>query len=241
MSLYLSILYVVAFSVLVSAGIGFAARKFVRKYLQTGVLPFLSGSAVTLLLGYFMMSFFRFGFYSVATAGLAFLVYVLFIGLWHDQTGRFTRWAGISASVILVAGLFFLFLVSSQKGADQTYLLPMGFEGCVLVNYEVEGAPPLKIEDNEIVYHVPEDGIIDTSSPMDFGWVSEEHSGSYRSRAFYVDQAGNTMQELPQEKIRFGANGSMKEEGKPERTYYYQLIGDEDVLTEGCPALEIPR
>ncbi|WP_154665508.1 DUF6843 domain-containing protein [Bacillus andreraoultii] len=36
--------------------------------------------------------------------------------------------------------------MNEQEGINQTYFLPNGFEGCVVINYNVKGAPPLKIE-----------------------------------------------------------------------------------------------
>ncbi|KZE37166.1 hypothetical protein AV656_11335 [Bhargavaea cecembensis] len=233
-------LYAGAFSMLISAGIGFAVRLFLQKFFKSGMLPLVSGGAMTLLLSYLIMSFFKFGFYSATMAGVALLVYALFLGLWNDRTGSITRRAGMTLSVLFVAALIYLSAISSQPGVDQTYLLPLGFKGCVLINYEVEGAPPLKVEDNdnEIVYHVPDGGIINTSSPMEFGWVSNENSGPLQLRAFFVDEVGNKVQELPRENILFGANGSIQEEGKPERTYYFQLFGSKEVETEGCPAVE---
>lgn len=36
--------------------------------------------------------------------------------------------------------------VGGDRGVDQTYLLPSEFEGCVVINYNVKGALPLKIE-----------------------------------------------------------------------------------------------
>ncbi len=129
-------------------------------------------------------------------------------------------------------------LIAIQEGVDQTYLLPMGFEGCVVINYNVKGARPLKIDNNEIVYKVPKSGVLNTSSPSDFGWVNEQHSGGYQLRAFYVDGKGNKIKELHQEKIRLGANGAAQEEGKPERQYSYQIFGSEDIENKGCPALD---
>lgn len=236
--MYITMLDAGVLVVIVSVVIGFGVHRLLHKFWKSRALLFVTGSAVTLLLSYVMMSFFRFEIFATATVGLAFLVYVSIVGLSNERTGRLTHWAGISVIIILVAGLGYLFADSSKPGVDQTYLLPMGFEGCVLVNYKMEGAPPLKIEDNEIVYQVPDDGIIYTSSPADFGWVSKEHSGPHQTRAFYVDEAGNAVQELPLEKIRFGANGSMQEDGKLEKTYSYQLFGSEEVEREGCPALE---
>jgi hypothetical protein len=145
---------------------------------------------------------------------------------------------GIAVLVLIFLGVMYKFLVN-QKGVDQTYLLPLGFEGCVVINYNVDGAKPLKIENNEIVYKVPKSGILYTSSPFDFGWVNEKHSGAYQLRAFYVDEKGEIIEELPQEKIRFGANGATQEEGKPEKHYFYQIFGSEEIENKGCPALSL--
>lgn len=238
--MYITTLYQVALMVLASAGIGFVVRQLLHKFRKPDVLTLLSGFAVTLLFCYLTKTIFGIEFYGVALAVLAFLFYVLFIGLWNNRKESLTKRAGMIVSALFIAAVLYLSAIDSEPGVDETFLLPMGFEGCALINYEVEGAPPLKIENNEIMYRVPNDGIINTSSPMHFVWVSKENSGPYRLRAFYVDQAGNKVEELPPEKIRFGANGSMKEEGKPERTYYYQLFGDEEVEAEGCPALKIP-
>lgn len=127
--------------------------------------------------------------------------------------------------------------INEQEGVDQTYFLPKGFEGCVVINYNVKGAPPLKIEGDGIIYQVPKTGIVNTSSSYDFGWVNEKHSGSYQLYAYYVDENGSIIEEVPQENIRFGANGSTQEEGKEEKHFYYQIFGSEEVEKAGCPAL----
>lgn len=143
---------------------------------------------------------------------------------------------GIAGVVLLLIGAMYTFLVD-EKGVNQTYLLPNGFEGCVVIHYDVAGAKQLEIENNEIIYEVPNDGMIYTSSPYDFGWVNEKHSGAHQVRAFYVDENGERIEQLPQEKIRFGANGSIQKEGEQEKHYFYQIIGSEEIENEGCPAL----
>ncbi|MFP7296879.1 DUF6843 domain-containing protein [Neobacillus niacini] len=142
----------------------------------------------------------------------------------------------IAVLVLTFLGLMYEFFVN-QEGVDQTYILPSGFEGCVVINYNVEGAKPLKIKNNEIVYKVPKSGILNTSSPFDFGWVNDKHSGAYQLRAFYADEKGEILEELPQEKIKFGATGAIQEEGKPEKHYFYQIFGSEEIENKGCPAL----
>lgn len=144
---------------------------------------------------------------------------------------------GINLLVLILLGVTFKFIID-QNGVDQTYLLPNGFEGCVMINYDVEGAPPLKIEDNEIVYKVPESGIINTSSSYDFGWTNEEHSGSFQLSAFYVGDDGKTLEELPQKKIRFGGTESVQKEKQPMTHHYYQIFGSKEMEDKGCSALD---
>ncbi len=137
--------------------------------------------------------------------------------------------------LFIVVGI--LYFAINNKGVDQTYLLPMNFKGCVVIYYGEKEAPPLKMKNNEIIYKVPKDGIIYTSSPQEFGWVNNEKSGEFQLSAFYVDETGKKIEELPQEEIRFGATGSVQEEGKPERKHYYQIFGSKDVENQGCPAV----
>ena len=134
--------------------------------------------------------------------------------------------------LILITGLTYIWIQDNKKGVDQIYLLPDDFEGCAIIYYDIKDAPPLKIENNTITYDVPEDGIILTSSPMDFGWVNKNHSGSYQLYAYYVDKNGKKVRELPQENIQFGATGS-----NDEQDFYYQFFGREGIEERGCPAV----
>ena len=142
--------------------------------------------------------------------------------------------AGAGLILMLLAGAALLFY--EEEGVDQTYLLPAGFEGCVLIRYDIPDAPKLKIEDSEILYTVPEDGIIETSSPYDFGWVNENHSGGYELNAFYIDGEGKRTGQVPQEEIGFGANGSSQKNGRGhEEHFYYQFFGKDASEKASCP------
>ncbi|CAM3280007.1 hypothetical protein EDM52_11970 [Brevibacillus invocatus] len=158
---------------------------------------------------------------------------------------KLTTMAKIKISVAIVFILLFAGIAAfiftkgvGQKGVDQTFLLPMDFEGCVVIYYDHKDALPLQIVNNEIIYSVPKDGVIRTSSPMEFGWVNKNSSGAYRTRAFYVDRYGKKIDELPQEDIRFGATGSVQEQGGFEQKHFYQIFGSEEVEERRCPQLE---
>lgn len=144
---------------------------------------------------------------------------------------------GFTFLVLLTAFLTYLF-VENRNGTNQTYLLPDQFEGCVVIYYDIEGAEPLTVDDNTITYKVPADGIIHTSSPYHFGWVNENHSGSHQIEAFYVDEEGTIVEELPQENIRFGASGSVQEDNKAPQDYFYQIFGTKETENRGCPQVE---
>lgn len=136
---------------------------------------------------------------------------------------------GVFLLVAAVSGSLYFILNPSKKGMDEVYLLPDRFEGCVFVYYDVLGAPPTIVEENQIVYEVPEDGIIQTSSPMDFGWAYKDNSGAYQTTIFYVDDAGNKIKELPMEFLSFGANGSYQENDRREQHYMYAVFGSDEI------------
>lgn len=96
---------------------------------------------------------------------------------------------------------------------------------------------PALCSDDGIIYKVPKGGIVNTSSSYDFGWVNENHSGSYQLYDYYVDENGTIIEEVPKENIRFGPNGSTQAEGKAEKYFDYQIFGSEEVEKDGCPAL----
>ncbi len=77
-------------------------------------------------------------------------------------------------------------------------------------------------------------GIIYTSSSYSFGWVNEKHSGFHQVNAFYVDKNGKIIEKLPEEKIRFGANREIEEDGKPKVEMFYQIFGTKEDEDKGC-------
>ncbi|WP_046176203.1 DUF6843 domain-containing protein [Domibacillus indicus] len=65
-----------------------------------------------------------------------------------------------------------------EKGIDKVYLLPDGFnKESVVVNFNVDGAPPLEVKENKIVYTIPESGVLTTSSDSS---IQERHSRANR-------------------------------------------------------------
>jgi hypothetical protein len=54
------------------------------------------------------------------------------------------------------------------------YLVPDGFSGWVMIEFEVAGAPPLPSEDGQRLFIVPRDGTLQTSSPQELGRIVKE-------------------------------------------------------------------
>lgn len=80
--------------------------------------------------------------------------------------------------VLLVSGasavlLFAGYLIFTHRSA-QHYYLPKGFTGWVTVKFEKKGAPPLVEKDGVVEYHIPQNGILETSSKLVTGWSRDE-------------------------------------------------------------------
>ena len=70
----------------------------------------------------------------------------------QERTLTLTRW-------ILCAAIA-LFLIACERGREEIYLLPEGFEGPFMVKFLNPDAPPVEIESGAHVYRIPEDGIL---------------------------------------------------------------------------------
>jgi hypothetical protein len=105
------------------------------------------------------------------------------------------RLFAVIAGLLLVAGaaafLFFrssmasegVYRVAHAVGLDaappERHIVPEGFQGWAVVHYGVEGAPPLRHEDDALIVEYPASGRRDTSSP------APEHDG-FIQRGYYM-------------------------------------------------------
>lgn len=76
------------------------------------------------------------------------------------------------------------------------FLIPQGYVGWVLIEYDVQGAPPLPQLGSYRVYSVPRDGLLRTSSGLQRGWARDLYT--------FVDAQGKRT-ELAQ--TRWGKGG----------------------------------
>ncbi|MEQ8818902.1 MAG: hypothetical protein RLY93_01560 [Sumerlaeia bacterium] len=87
-----------------------------------------------------------------------------------------------AAVFLLVAGalayVFFVGLDPDRKPprrAPMTFVLPAGFSGEIKVLYEVEGAPPLPVDEaGHVLLDIPPSGRLETSSPLEYGQSADD-------------------------------------------------------------------
>jgi len=101
--------------------------------------------------------------------------------------------AVIVAVVLVVGAAVFLFFRSSiasegvyrvatavglDAAAPERHVVPDGFKGWVVVHYGVEGAPPLREDDDALILEYPATGRLDTSTPA-------PDEGGFIQRGYY--------------------------------------------------------
>lgn len=114
----------------------------------------------------------------------------------------YNKFAWTLTSLLGVCVLFFIvYLINpdmvQQKRDPSLFLIPQDFEGMVTINYDQMGFAPLPRDGAYIVYEIPPDGILNTSTP-------EPPIGTGDDLYVEVDEAGNR-QEIPLELIQGGA------------------------------------
>ena len=86
---------------------------------------------------------------------------------------------------------------SDDVASEINYHFSENQTACAFIFYDVEDAPPLTMEDRVIDYHFNDQNIITTSSSVDFGWKSEENSGSHDKNFYKADGSEIGQNNLP--------------------------------------------
>ncbi len=118
----------------------------------------------------------------------------------------------ILISFIILAILYFGLLFyahSPQKGGR--YYFPEKYAGWVCVSYEVEGKPPLDIQDDFLILKIPENGILKTSS-------NPRLSPLYDEYYYYTEEGAREAEE-----IEFGGGFTRQTEGEKAFTSYFWI------------------
>ncbi|NLP50058.1 hypothetical protein [Bacillus sp. RO1] len=130
--------------------------------------------------------------------------------------------------VILCVGLLSYFYLYDRKapGVDEVFLLPEGFQGCIYIFHNQPGEEELKIVDNQVVYEVPENGRIVTSSPQNFlvnlGW--------HKIYVKYTNEEGAASQEMKDVTALYrGGTSTINIDKTTEKSWYLF-----DTSTETC-------
>jgi hypothetical protein len=119
-----------------------------------------------------------------------FLFWPTLAGLFFSAvgSGRKRFWA---LSSCLITGLWWLSLAMTaaiSMGApiarhSARFLIPADFVGWVEVNYGARNMPALQIEDGVLIFRIPSDGVLATSSALEEGWAKDQY--------FYYSQDGS--------------------------------------------------
>lgn len=80
-------------------------------------------------------------------------------------------------TLALLTGLALWLSVSARNSTRHAsrFLIPDGYTGWVRVEFDVQGAPPLPIEDGQYILKIPPDGVLRTSSAEQYGWAKDHY------------------------------------------------------------------
>ena len=135
----------------------------------------------------------------------------------------------VALSLVIMVSFDTGIMSFGTEGADRTYLLPNGFEGCVVVEYNVKGAETLNVKNNEVIYNVPESGIVETSTTYE-EWWDNGGKGLHEVNAFYVGEDGEKIRELEEYEIQGGGSSSTTEDEKPTVYRDYESFGPAGIV-----------
>ena len=82
--------------------------------------------------------------------------------------------------IVLALGLLIWYLLGEASFRDETYLIPSGFEGPVLILYNRPEGQPARYEGNSLIYDVPSTGV------MQVQWGTQ----NVRTHYWYVNSDG---------------------------------------------------
>ena len=100
-------------------------------------------------------------------------------GTWifPESTKRSTRIVVGVFTLAFLIGLAWWLSASARNSTRPAsrFLIPEGYTGWVRIEFEVQGAPSLPLENGEFILKVPTDGVLQTSSPEQYGWAKDHY------------------------------------------------------------------
>lgn len=159
-------------------------------------------------------------------------------GGYMDKKRTMKIWGIIGVFIIVFIGVFTWYYQKNYRDPS-LFLIPQGFVGRVEVQYGIPSSPPLQKEGKYIVYKIPKDGILKTST-------KEPQYGIAEDVFYYVDEQGNQTKKLDTAEEIHGYNIGNHEVIKEDEiknihtTKESFLVGTESQLTqwrkkEGAP------
>jgi len=97
--------------------------------------------------------------------------------IFPDTTSRFARKIVAVLTVALFVGLVGWIASSARSSTlrSSRFLIPEGYTGWIRIEFEVQGTPPLPIENAQYILKIPTDGRLQTSSPEQYGWADDHY------------------------------------------------------------------
>jgi uncharacterized protein YxeA len=137
--------------------------------------------------------------------------------------------------IVLVSVATYYFFFREVRGTDEVFLIPEGLTGCVGVYYNDSNAKPLTKKDNKILYSIPADGKLMTSSPQYFGWANKNESGSFNADFYYVDKKGEKIEKISSEKVglEYTNETYSSSTGKTMQSYTFYLSDKKNKFPDG--------
>jgi hypothetical protein len=114
--------------------------------------------------------------------------------------------------------------VMEPHAAPATYLFPEGYIGWVRVDYNIQGAPELPIQNGRQVYRLPPSGLLRTSSKLEYS------RGRDVEYFYYSNDSRRPLRETDSGKggmIWVGGSNPLEE--NPKESYQYIFVGPEEV------------
>ena len=97
--------------------------------------------------------------------------------IFPDAASRTTQIFPGALTIALLTAFAWWLHMSAQNSMHRSsrFVIPEGYTGWVRIEFEVQGAPPLPMEDTQYVLKIPSDGVLRTSSAEQYGWAKDHY------------------------------------------------------------------
>src|SRR5579863_2671002 len=82
---------------------------------------------------------------------------------------------GLASLALLIAALWLGMSSRNSQQRSSRFLIPEGYTGWIRIEFEVPGAAPLPVEGGQYIVKIPSTGMLQTSSPEQYGWADDHY------------------------------------------------------------------